>query len=59
MIVEMGDCLEISEPVAVILLEKLLVARAVAHAHEPGSGDELPMCLRCSGLNIGTGQGGK
>jgi hypothetical protein len=58
-IVEMGVCLEISEPVAVIFLEKMLVARAVAHAHEPGSGDELSTCLRCSGLNAGTGQGGK
>lgn len=59
MIVEMVVCLEISEPVAVIFLEKMLVARAVAHAHEPGSGDELSECLRCSGLNAGTGQGGK
>jgi len=58
-IVEMGVCLEISEPVAVIFLEKMLVARAVAHAHKPGSGDELSACLRCSGLNAGTGQGGK
>ena len=59
MIVEMGVCLEISKPVAVIFLEKMLVARAVAHAHEPGSGDELFACLRCSGLNAGTGQGSK
>jgi hypothetical protein len=58
-IVEMGVCLEISRPVAVIFIEKMLVARAVAHAHEPGSGDELSECLRCSGLNDGTGQGGK
>jgi hypothetical protein len=59
MIVEMRVCLEISEPVAVIDIEKMLVARAAAHAHEPGSGDELSACLRCSGLNAGTGQGGK
>jgi len=56
MIVEMGVCLEISEPDAVIFLEKMLVARAVAHAHEPGSGDELSPCLRCSGLTVAPGK---
>jgi len=59
MITETGGWFEISEPAVVIFVEKILVARAVAHAHEPGSGDELFTRLRCLGLNAGAGQGGK
>jgi len=58
-IAEMEVCFEISEPVAIIFVEKILVAHAVTHAHEPGSGDELSTCLRCLGLIADTGQGGK
>ena len=59
MIVDREASIEISKPVAAIFAEKTLVARAVAHAHEPGSGDELPMCLRCLDLHGDIGQGGK
>jgi hypothetical protein len=40
MIVDMEASIEISKPVAAIFAAKMLVARAAAHAHEPGSGDE-------------------
>ncbi len=39
MIVDMEASIEISKPVAAIFAAKMLVARAAAHAHEPGSGD--------------------
>jgi hypothetical protein len=59
MIAETGVCFEICESVAVNVVEKILVARAAAHAHEPGSGDELSTCFRCLGLTADAGQGGK
>ncbi len=59
MIVDIEASIEISKPVTAIFAEKMLVARAVAHAHEHGSSDELPTCLGCLDLRGDTGQGGK